>query len=147
MRKWFDHVGIPLLNPSPDELKLAREKGEIWVEETQVWITNPRLHPKRIEYVRPEVPPQIDSRNIGLWKLWHLPHIAYRVDDIDEAMEREEIILGPFRAGNFATVVFVHKDGAVIEYIEYFRLDVWFVDQTPWKEAGPPTAPKSLQRF
>lgn len=137
MKKWFDHVGIPNLNASKQELEIAAANGEIWVEATETWITNPRIHPKRIEYFRPEVAREIDPKNIGLWKLWNLPHVAYRVDDIDEAMEHEEIILGPFRAGNFATVVFVHKDGAVIEYIEYSRLDIWFVDQTPWREAGP----------
>lgn len=137
MKKWFDHIGIPLLNASEEERKIASAEGEIWVEATGVWITNPRTHPKRIEYFRPEEAKEIDPKNIGLWKLWNLPHIAYRVDDIDEAMEREEIVLGPFRAGNFAAVVFVHKDGVVVEYIEYLRLDVWFVNQTPWTEAGP----------
>jgi hypothetical protein len=48
--KEFDHVGIVTTEPQP---------GESWVELSKVWVTNPRLHPQRIEHIRPfEVPPR-----------------------------------------------------------------------------------------
>ena len=126
--KEFDHIGIVTSEP---------HDGESWVEFSKVWVTNPRLHPQRIEYIRPAEMPEVDPRDLGLWKLWHLPHIAFRVDDLAKAMEGEEVIFGPFQPGEFGTVAFVHKDGAVVEYIEYSDLEHWFGQKTPWKPAGP----------
>jgi hypothetical protein len=127
--KEFDHIGIVTSEP---------QEGESWVPFSEVWVTNPRLHPQRIEYIRPHDLPQVDPRNVGLWKLWHLPHVAYRVDDLAAAIAGEEVVLGPFEPGDFATVAFIHKDGAVVEYLQYKRLDSWFGQPTPWKPAGPP---------
>lgn len=127
--KEFDHIGIITTKP---------QEGESWVADSEVWVTNPRSHPARIEYIRPKNFPDVDPSNVGLWKLWHLPHVAFRVDDLASAIEDEEVVLGPFQPGNFATVVFIHKDGAIIEYLEYHDLNVWFDQPTPWKPAGPP---------
>jgi hypothetical protein len=127
--KEFDHIGIVTNESKP---------GESWVPFSEVWVTNPRLHPQRIEYIRPHNEPQVDPKDVGMWKLWNLPHVAYRVDDLAAAIEGEEVILGPFEPGDFATVAFVHKDGAVVEYLEYKSLDTWFGQATPWKPAGPP---------
>ena len=126
--KEFDHIGIVTDEP---------HEGESWVETSGVWVTNPRLHPQRIEYVRPAETPEIEPGNIGLWKLWNLPHVAYRVGDLADVIADEEVILGPFEPGDFATITFVHKDGGVVEYMEYSNLDVWFGQQTSWRKAGP----------
>ncbi len=126
--KEFDHVGIITTEP---------QEGESWVPDSEVWVTNPRIHPARIEYIRPKNFPNVDPANVGLWKLWHLPHVAYRVDNLEEAIDGEEVVVGPFQPGDFATVVFIHKDGAVVEYLEYHNLDVWFDQTTPWRPAGP----------
>ena len=56
-----------------------------------------------------------------------MPHAAYRVDDLEAAIEDEEVIPGPFEPA-----AFIHKDGAVIEYMQYTNLDVWFGQATPW---------------
>ena len=93
--------------------------------------------PQRIEYIRPEKFPEVDPRQVGLWKLWHLPHVAYRVDDLEAAIRGQEVVLGPFEPGDFGQVVFVHEDGVVIECLRYTRLDTWFGQPTPWRPAGP----------
>lgn len=129
MQKQFDHIGIFTTEP---------QLGESWVESSRVWVTNPRVHPLRIEYLRVADPPEIDPSDVGRWKLWNLPHIAYRVDDLEQAIAGEELILGPFEPGDFGQVAFIHKDGAVVEYLEYTRLDTWFGQPTPWQPAGPP---------
>ena len=49
-RKAFDHIGIPTAEPQP---------GESWVEFSQVWVTNPRAHPQRLEYLRPKAVPPV----------------------------------------------------------------------------------------
>jgi hypothetical protein len=122
-RKAFDHVGIPTSESHP---------GESWVPYSKVWVTNPRKHAQRIEYIRPQEFPQIPPENIGLWKLWHWPHVAYRVEDLRAALDGEEVIFGPFDpGGGFGEVAFIHKDGAIIEYMQYHKLDTWFGQPNP----------------
>lgn len=129
LKRQFDHIGI---------VTEVSQAGESWVEQSRCWVTNPRLHPQRIEYIRPEAKPQLDPADVGLWKLWHLPHVAYRVDDLDAAINGQEVILPPFDPGGFGRVAFVHIDGAVIEYMQYTDLDHWFGQPTPWTPPGPP---------
>ena len=122
MRKAFDHVGIPTTEPQP---------GESWVDFSQVWVTNPRLHPQRIEYVRPKQFPDVPRTEQGLWKLWHWPHIAYRVEDLRAALEGAELVYGPFDPGGFGQVAFVLQDGIVVEYMQYYDLTHWFGQPNP----------------
>ncbi len=125
----FDHIGIKTTEP---------QEGESWVEKSQVWVTNPRTHPMRIEYLRSKDAPDVDSSNVGLWKLFHQPHVAYRVDDLDAAIEGEELVYGPFEPGDFGRVAFIHKNGLIVEYLEYSDLSHWFGQPTPWTPSGPP---------
>jgi hypothetical protein len=57
-----------------------------------------------------------------------LPHIAYRVDDFNAAYTGEKVLLGPFNPAPRLRVVFLEKDGAVIEIME-FESD----SDLPWK--------------
>jgi len=127
MNKQFDHIGIPTD---------IEQENEIWLEKSQCWITNPRLHPHRIEYIRRKEKPKVDPSNIGLWRLFHQPHVAYRVDDIEAAVVGEEVLREPSPAGNFGRIAFIHKDELVVEYIEYTDLNDWFGQKTPWKSTG-----------
>ena len=122
MRRAFDHVGIPTAAPQP---------GESWVPFSRAWVTNPRAHPQRLEYIRAEDPPQVEPSDVGLWRLWHWPHVAYRVDSLQEALAGERVILGPFDPGGFGQVAFVLKDGLVVEYMEYTDLGHWFGQPNP----------------
>ncbi len=87
--KEFDHIGIVTNEPHDDES---------WVPFSKVWATNPRLHPLRIEYIRPAEMPEVDPADVGLWKLWNLPHVAYRVDSLEDAIKGQDVVLGPVRA-------------------------------------------------
>jgi hypothetical protein len=122
MKRAFDHIGIITTVPQP---------GEFWIESSQVWVTNPRLHPNRIEYVRPKQTPAVPRDQSGLWKVWHWPHVAYRVENLREALAGAEIVLGPFFPAEFLEVAFVHKNGAIVEYMEYRDLDHWFGQPNP----------------
>ena len=102
--KEFHHIGLPT-----DEI----QAGEVFVEDTKVWVTDPRKHPYCVEFLRfePESPvtgPVRDS-----------PHVAYRVDDVSEAIRGESVILEPFQPSPNFTVAFILKDGAVIEYMQF----------------------------
>ena len=100
----FHHIGLPTDESHP---------GEYFVEDTKVWVTDPRKNPYLVEYLRFEP----DSPVTG--PVRDLPHIAYRVDDIHEAIKGENVILEPFQPSPNFTVAFMLKDGAVIEYMQF----------------------------
>lgn len=103
--KVFDHVGIPTTDGHPNE---------IYVEETKVWITDPYAHPMKIEFMRFEP----DSPVTG--PVREMPHVAFLVDDLEEAIRGEKVLLGPFRSTVLRRLklVFILKDGAVFEFLE-----------------------------
>lgn len=107
----FDHVGLPTEEKQPEEM---------YVEMTRVWVTDPQVHPYKVEYLRFES----DSPVTG--PVRDLPHTAFRVDDLDGAIAGEEILLGPFNATDSLRVVFIRKDGAVFEYMENAADGNWF---------------------
>ena len=82
-RSKFDHIGVVT------EMKQPKES---WVEATRVWVTSPREHPYNIEFLRfePDTPVTGPLRTD--------PHVAYRVDDVNAAIEGHEVLLGPFDA-------------------------------------------------
>ncbi|MBG88822.1 MAG: hypothetical protein CMO80_18235 [Verrucomicrobiales bacterium] len=104
MKKEFHHIGLPTHESQP---------GEFFVEETKVWVTDPRKHPYKVEFLRFED----DSPVIG--PVRDMPHIAYRVEDVNAAIQGEDVILEPFEPSPNFTVAFVMKDGAVIEYMQF----------------------------
>ena len=102
--KTFHHIGLPTDESHP---------GEYFVGDTKVWVTDPRKHPYKVEYLRFEP----DSPVTG--PVRDLPHVAYRVDDIHEAIKGENVILEPFQPSPNLTVAFMLKDGAVIENMQF----------------------------
>jgi hypothetical protein len=82
-RSKFDHIGIVTTQKQP---------RESWVEATRVWVTSPRDHPYNVEFLRfaPDTPVTGPLRTE--------PHVAYRVDDLERALEGHEIVLEPFDA-------------------------------------------------
>jgi len=122
MNKAFDHIGIPTLEPQP---------GASWVAFSEVWVTNPRAHPQRIEYIRPKNRPAVSPDQRALWKLWNWPHIAYRVENLQQALADKEVVLGPFDPGGFGEVAFVHQDGIIVEFMQYSDLSHWFGQANP----------------
>jgi hypothetical protein len=104
-RARFDHIGIVT-----DE----SQEGEVFVDTTRVWVTNPRDHPFHVEYLRYEP----DTTVTG--PVRHTPHVAYRVEDVESAIEGHELLLGPFEVGGgFCKVAFVLIGGAVVEFMQY----------------------------
>jgi hypothetical protein len=116
-RTKFDHIGV---------ITEQQQPGESWVEATRVWVTSPRAHPYNVEFVRFEP----DSPVTG--PLRTEPHIAYRVDDLDCALEGLDAVLGPFHPApdeGFLRVAFARVDGgAIVELMQYRDPDEegWF---------------------
>jgi hypothetical protein len=116
MKKVFDHVGFRATEKKADES---------WVENTRVWVTNPKEHPWAVEWLRyePDSPcPRVLIEN---------PHVAYRVDNLDEAAEGLSILLGPMIVDDFVRVGFYQsEDGSIVELMEYLRDEAeWFPKQ------------------
>jgi hypothetical protein len=112
MKKEFHHIGLPTDTSQP---------GEFYVEDTKVWVTDPRKHPYKVEFLRFEA----DSPVTG--PVRDLPHVAYRVADVRAALAGEEVILEPFEPSPNFIVAFVMKDGAVIEYMQFEK-----EEDLPW---------------
>ena len=53
------------------------------------------------------------------------PHVAFAVDDPEAEIEGQRILLGPFRAMEGLRVVFIQKDDAVFEYIQFDALSAF----------------------
>ncbi len=102
----FHHTGV---------ITNQRQPGEVYVEQTKVWVTNPDNHPYRIEFLRfePDSPVKGPVRDRC--------HTAYTVDDLDKAIEGHTVLLGPFEALDGLRVVFVEQDGAVVEFMEFSK--------------------------
>jgi hypothetical protein len=86
-------------------------------------VTSPREHPHHVEWLRFEP----DTPVTGLLRTE--PHVAYRVDDVDHAVEGHEVLAEPFDVGDgFVRVAFVVVDGAVVEFMQYTNPDEagWF---------------------
>ena len=100
----FHHIGLPTDESHP---------GEYYVEDTKVWVTDPRKHPYRVEYLRFEK----DSPVQG--PVRDLPHIAFRVDDLEAALRGQRVVLEPFNPSPNFTVAFILQDGAVFEFMKF----------------------------
>jgi hypothetical protein len=100
----FHHVGVITDQVQP---------GEIYVAETKVHVTNPADHPCWVEYLRFEP----DSPVTG--PVREQPHMAFAVDDLDAEIVGEQLLLGPFRAMEGLRVVFLLRDGAVFELMQF----------------------------
>jgi hypothetical protein len=104
-RSRFDHIGL---------VTTERQDGERWVEATRVWVTSPREHPYNVEFVRfaPDSPITGPLRSE--------PHVAYRVDDVEAAIEGCHVLAAPFEASaGFVRAAFVEVGGAVVEFMQY----------------------------
>ncbi len=109
----FDHVGL---------ITEKKKDDENWVEDTRVWVTDPKDHPFHVEWLRYET----DSPVKG--PVREKPHIAFRVESLAEASKDLKVLLEPFEVGGFLRVGFYeYRDGAVVELMEYLGdKNQWF---------------------
>ncbi len=104
----FDHVGI---------VTTEKKADEIFVEATRVWITDFQTHPYRVEWLRfePDSPVRGPVRE--------MPHVAYRVEDVEAAGQGMRCLLKPFDAGMAIVAFYQTGDGAVVELMKYHAQD------------------------
>jgi len=105
-RMQFDHIGIITTEKKPNERFVAA---------TKVWVTDFKSHPFHVEWLRFEP----DSPVHG--PVREMPHVAYRVDDIRAAAKGMKVLLEPFDAGIARVGFYQTADGAVVEFMEYYK--------------------------
>ena len=100
----FDHVGV---------ISTEKRPGESFVPATRVWRTDFQQHPFRVEWLRFEddspVPEPVRT----------MPHVAYRVDDVEAAGQGMKVLLEPLDVGPRIVAFYETSDGAVIEFVKY----------------------------
>jgi hypothetical protein len=99
----FDHIGIP-----------ARTKrdGMRFLEAKKLWLTSPRDHPYRVEWLWYED----GSPEAELVRT--VPHVAYKVDVLEDALDGRRVIAEPFDVFGEVRVAFIEVDGAPVEFVQ-----------------------------
>jgi hypothetical protein len=104
-RGWrYHHLGIPCEAPRPEERRLEHLKIHVAGFETS---------PYGIEWMRfePDSPVSELVRTV--------PHIAFEVDDLDEALRGKEILSPPSSPSDGVRVAMIVHDGAPVELLQF----------------------------
>jgi catechol 2,3-dioxygenase-like lactoylglutathione lyase family enzyme len=99
----FDHIGIPVAD---------KRDGMRYLESKRLWLTSPSDHPFRVEFLWYED----ESPEVELVRT--TPHVAYRVDDLEAAMDGFPVLAGPFDVFGDVRVSFIDVDGAPVEFVQ-----------------------------
>ncbi len=97
------HIGLPTTQ---------EKEGEIYVEGAKIFVTPPELSPFAIEYVR------FMPGTIFPEELHYNPHVAAKVDSIDEYVKMADSVLVPKMDNGDSYLCFIKKDGMIIELME-----------------------------
>ena len=99
----FHHVGIPA-PAKRDEMR--------YLEPTRSWLSSIDAHPFRVEwqFFEPDSPVDELIRTV--------PHVAYRVDDLEQAMGGYRVLAEPFDVWGEVRVSFIEVDGAPVEFVQ-----------------------------
>ena len=96
----FNHVGVPTDKEQPNET---------FFEELQLYATDPSTTEYFIEYLRPA--PGCTFFPILLEK----PHVSLQVENLEEALEGENVIVPPFSPMPGRTIAFIDVNGFIFE--------------------------------
>jgi len=100
----YHHLGIPTDIP---------REGETYLVEFKMYVSGYDTSPYGIEWMRfePDCPlPELVQM---------VPHIAFEVDDLLEAIAGKEILIEPNSPSQGVTVAFIVDNGAPIEFLQF----------------------------
>jgi hypothetical protein len=109
IEKWgwrFHHLGVPTTFP---------QSGEKYLEQLKIHVKGFDSSPFGIEWMRFDE----DSPVSDLIKT--LPHIAFEVDDLDQAIQGFEVIYEPGIPSEGVRAAMILYDGAPVELIEFAK--------------------------
>lgn len=104
MKKEFHHIGIPTSKKQPEEIHLPDAK---------MYITDANKSEHHIEWLRYEFGTPMPSL------LQTTAHVAYTVDNLDQALAGQKIIVQPFAPMDGLRVAFIDDHGAPVEFLEF----------------------------
>jgi hypothetical protein len=99
----YHHIGIPTDVP---------REGERYLEKLGMYISGYEESPYNIEWMRFEP----DSTVHELIR--RVPHVAFEVDDLEQALEGREVIVEPGSPSEGVLVAFIVDNGAPVEFLE-----------------------------
>jgi hypothetical protein len=103
MKREYHHLGIPTTEV---------RAGEEYLVDYGLYVSGFEASEFGIEWMRFDA----DSPLPDLVKT--VPHVAFRVDDLDEAIAGREILIAPNSPAAGTRVAFIVEDGAPVEFIE-----------------------------
>lgn len=102
----YHHIGIPTKSP---------QAGETYLEQYDIHCTDHANNTYGIQWMRygdkcrlPDI-------------VKEMPHIAFEVDDLKEAIEGKEVIIEPNSPSQGVMVAFILERGAPVELLEFAR--------------------------
>lgn len=100
----YHHLGIPHTVPRP---------GERHLEQLGVHVCGFETSPYGIEWMR------FDAHCDVPEVVKNVPHVAFVVDDLDEALKGKEVLIPPNEPSAGVRVAFILDDGAPVEVMEF----------------------------
>lgn len=100
----FHHFGVPTH---------TKQDNETYLDGVKVFLTDPECHPYRVEFLRFEQDSPMHEDIINN------SHAAFLVDDLNAALDGQNVIVEPFDATDSLRVAFINDHGAVIELMQH----------------------------
>jgi len=100
----YDHLGIPTTD---------KRQGERYLPAYKMYVSGCEESAYRIEWMRFEADcplPEIVKT---------IPHVAFIVNDLAEAIKGEKVIIQPNSPSEVVTVAFIEDNGAPVELMQY----------------------------
>ena len=102
----YHHVGIPTSEIKPNEEFLEKHK---------IYVSGYETSKYNIEWMR--FLPECELPEI----VKTIPHVAFEVDDIFEAIKNKKVIIEPNNPSEEYLVAFIEENGAPIEFIQKIK--------------------------
>ncbi|KFJ65530.1 hypothetical protein DR81_594 [Francisella tularensis] len=115
----YHHIGIPVTEPRP---------GERYSPSMDMYTSGGEL-PGRVQYHRFGPKCSLDKL------IQTMPHIAYKVSDLDQAIKDKNILLKPYFPIEGFRVAIIEENGAIIEFIETDLSDEEIWDKPNFKNS------------
>jgi hypothetical protein len=100
----YHHIGIPTTDPVD---------GERHIESLKIFATDHESNPFGIQWMRYEEGCAIPNL------VRRIPHVAFEVDDLEEAIRGKKVIIKPNSPSPGVRVAFIEESGAPVEFLEF----------------------------
>lgn len=100
----YNHIGIPTKSP---------KDGETYLADYDIYCTDEKANPFGIQWMRYGAKctvPKLVKETV---------HVAFEVEDINEAIKGKEVIIQPNSPSDGVIVAFIVENGAPVELLEF----------------------------